>query len=367
MKSWIEIDLGRLKSNVESLRSAVGESTEIIYVVKANAYGHGVEQVARGAWDAGVRWYALAHVSEAREVREVLPEANIMIIGPVAPAEVAECVEGRFTPMTTGLEHGRSLGAKAEEIGAELECHAKIDTGMGRLGIRWQDALAELRGLKKVNGIKLSGICTHFASAEADSRAFFDEQRKRFEALLADLLAEGIDPGFRHVSNSGAVFLEPEADFDGVRPGIMLYGYGPSSRRREVEIGPILQWKARVGQVRRIPAGSTISYNSTYVTPEDTCIAVIEVGYADGFPRALSNRGHVLVAGKRAKVVGTVTMSLLMVDVGLDADVRQGDEAILIGRQGDESIWADELAAEAGTITYEILTGIKPGEIKVVE
>jgi alanine racemase len=256
MKSWIELDLKKLKANVASLRSAIGQSTEIIYVVKADAYGHGVKHIASGAWDAGVRWYALAHVSEAREVRDLLPEANIMIVGPIDPSEAVGCADGRYVPMISGLEHGRAVAAAAAAAGVELECHAKIDTGMGRLGIGYQEAATDLATLRNLAGIRISGICTHFASAEGDSREFFDEQRKRFDGVLQDLEAAGIEPGFRHASNSGAVFLEPEADFDGVRPGIMLYGYGPSAAKREVKIRPILQWRARVGQVRKIPAGS---------------------------------------------------------------------------------------------------------------
>ena len=366
MKSWTEISLAKLRANILSLRSSIGRATEIIYVVKANAYGHGVKPIVEGAWGAGVRWYALAHVSEALEVRSILPDARILIIGPVGAAEARECVENRLVPVITGLEHAKELSDKASGMGAVLECHAKIDTGMGRLGIRWEEASDVLMKIRGMSGITRTGICTHFASSDGESRQFFDEQRTRFGRLIAQLQGLGIEPGFTHVSNSGAVFLEPDADWDAVRPGIMLYGYGPDRRNRHVRIEPVMQWKARVSQVRRIPAGCPVSYNSTYVTKEETRIAVLDVGYADGYPRALSNRGEVLIRGRRMPVVGNVTMSLIMVDTGLESEVKPGDEAVLIGQQGGESIWADELAGLAGTITYEILTGIKPGEIRVV-
>jgi len=366
MKSWIELDLARLNRNIDSLRSALSSSTEIIYVVKANAYGHGVRQIAEGAWSGGVRWYAVAHVSEAQELREVLPEAKILIIGSIAPDEARECIAGGFVPVLTSLEHAKEIAEVCQKERAVLACHIKIDTGMGRLGIHWQEALPVIKEIAAMEGIRAAGICTHFASSDAETREYFDEQRSRFADLLDDLDAAGIDPGFRHVSNSGAVLLEPGADWDGVRPGIMLYGYCSGALKRDLRIEPVLQWKARVGQVRSVTAGSPISYNSTYVTREDTRIAVLDVGYADGYPRSLSNRGEVLIGGQRLPVVGTVTMSLIMVDAGPDSSVRQGDEAVLIGEQGGESIWADELAAASGTITYDILTALKPGSIKVV-
>jgi alanine racemase len=367
MKSWTEISISKLRANILSLRSSIASTTEIIYVVKANAYGHGVKQIVEAAWTAGVRWYALAHVSEAVEVRAILPDAKILIIGPVGPAEACECAEHRLVPVIAGLEHAMELSRKAAEMGTVIECHAKIDTGMGRLGIRWEEAARVLKEISGMSGIERTGICTHFASSDGESRAFFDEQRLRFGQLIEELQSMGIEPGFTHVSNSGAVLLEPDADWDAVRPGLMLYGYGPERRNRNVRIEPVLQWKARVSQVRSIPAGCPVSYNSTYLTREATSIAVLDVGYADGYPRALSNRGKVLIRGRRMPVVGNVTMSLIMVDAGAGPDVAAGDEAVLIGQQGSESIWADELAGLAGTITYEILTGIKPGEIKVVE
>ena len=366
MNSWIELDLNRLSSNIEKLRTAIGPSTEIMFVVKANAYGHSVVPVAQCAWSSGVRWYVVAHVCEAVELRKVLPEASILVVGAINPAHAKECVEGRFVPVITSLKHGREIASALSDSSGTLECHAKIDTGMGRLGIAWEEAGSVLAALASESKLAVKGICTHFASSVEESRSFFDAQCERFEQVLAAAAAAGIQFEFKHASNSGAISLAPDVDMDGVRPGIMLYGYGAMKSARDLQMEPVLQWKTRVVQVKSVPADFPVSYDSTYVTKSETCLVTVDVGYSDGYPRSLSNCGHVLIGGKRMPVVGNVTMNLLIVDAGNDVSVEEGDEVVLIGKQGDEELWADEVASASGILYYDLLTGIRAGKVKVV-
>lgn len=364
MNSWTELDLGKLAGNIARVKAAVSSSSEIIFVVKANAYGHGLKAVAECAWSSGLRWFAVAHFNEANALRAVLPEARILIVGAIDPATASGCAEGGFVPVLVSEEHG--LAVSRQLGGRVLECHAKVDTGMGRLGIAWQDAADVVARLRAEKNLNIAGICTHYASSDGDSRSFFDEQRRRFAGVLQGLCAKGIRPGFRHASNSGAVALEPDSDLDGVRPGIMIYGYGRSAGPRPVGVEPVLQWKTRVVQVKHVPAGFPVGYDSTFTTPSPTNLATVDVGYSDGYPRALSSRGTVLIGGRRCPVVGRVTMNLITVDAGADSSAGAGDEVVLIGRQGGEQIWADEIAGLCGTISYEILTGIRAGSVKVV-
>ena len=214
--------------------------------------------------------------------------------------------------------------------------------------------------------LAVKGICTHFASSAEDSQEFFSEQCRRFDRVVAEAKDAGIQFEFKHASNSGAASMSPAVDMDGVRPGIMLYGYGVVQNARELSVEPILQWKTRVVQVKNVQHGFPVSYGSTYVTGQETCLATVDVGYSDGYPRSLSNCGQVIIGGKRVPVVGAVTMNLVIVDVGSDISVKEGDEVVLIGTQGDEELWADEVAAMSGMIHYDVLTGIRAGRVKVV-
>lgn len=367
MNTWIELDLNRLSSNIDNLSNELSSSCQIIFVVKANAYGHGMEQIADCAWQSGVRWFAVAHIDEALELRALLPEAGILIVGAIEPGLAQVCVENSLVPVIVSLEHAHEIVDELAGCSVPLECHVKIDTGMGRLGIDWQDAVSALEEISGLQGLALKGVCTHFASSDGESREFFDTQRRRFEQAIDKARARGIDVGLRHASNSGGVVLEPEMDLDGIRPGIMLYGYGRTEGSdRSVNVQPVLQWKASVVQVKRVHAGFPVSYDSTYICPDETLIATIDAGYSDGYPRALSNKGYIIAGGKRVPVAGRVTMNLMTVDLGMGSRVRAGDEVVLIGSDGSEAIWADELAELSGTICYEILTGIRAGAVKVV-
>jgi alanine racemase len=235
---------------------------------------------------------------------------------------------------------------------------------MGRLGFAWKDAADRIRRLAVDPALSLEGLCTHFASSDSPDRKFTDTQAKRFTTVAAACRKSGLPRLFLHASNSGGILRDGAWDMDGVRPGILLYGYArgggtDSGTDCRVRTRPFLQWKTRVLQVKRVPAGFPVSYDSTFVTDRETCIATVDVGYADGYSRLLSNRGAVVIGGRRRPIAGRVTMNLVTVDAGPEGDVQAGDEVVLLGEQNGTSIWADELAGWCETIPYEILTSIR--------
>lgn len=357
--AWVELNLEGLCRNLGVLKTTLPASSELILVVKANAYGHGITTVASKAYSCGVRWFFVATLEEALSVRTALPEANVLLLGAVWPVDIHEIVQQRILPVLFSLEQARELAQTARNEGLTLPCHMKVDTGMGRLGLSWETAPDQMAELNRAGGLEVRGICMHFASAGRSHDLFARLQVERFQAVLSGCAALGMSSLFTHVSNSAAFSSRPELDMNGVRLGILAYGYGGRSPSARVTTQPLLQWKTRVIQVKPVPADFPVGYLSTYVTPEPTCLATIDAGYADGVSRLMSNKGYVLVGGRRAKVVGRVTMNFTTVDVGAGSGVKPGDEVVLIGTQGGESLWADEVARWCATIPYEILTNIR--------
>ncbi len=357
--SWVEVDLGALRDNLRALRAALDPRAELIAVVKADAYGHGATLVARTAAAEGIRRFAVAHPQEAETVRAAVPAADILVIGAAPPSFVPQAIERGITLAAADLEHARALDAAARRAGGRVAVHAKVDTGMGRLGFAWETADDEAGRLLDLPGLDVRGVFTHFASVTGGADDPAVRQMERFWPVVAALEARAGRRLFRHASNSAACLWHPEWDLDGVRPGIALYGYGAREPTGRFQTRPVLQWKTRIAQVRRVPAGFPVGYDSTYVTPAPTALAVLAAGYADGYLRALSGRGIVLIGGRRCPVRGRVSMNWITADAGPDARVAAGDEAVLIGRQGGAEIWADELAALAGTISYELLTNLR--------
>lgn len=357
--SWVEVDLGGLRRNLHALRSAVGPKTETVLVVKADAYGHGAAAVARCAAAEGVRWFAVVYPCEAAAVRKAAPKASIVLLGPADAADVPVLIRDRAKPVIVDLEQARGLSAEARRRKRVLPAHLKVDTGMGRLGIPWDQAPAVATEILREPGLKIEGICTHFARVETGEGDPAAAQAQRFFDAAAAIETTAGRRLFRHVSSSRATVLHPEWDLDGVRPGIVAYGYGASDPAGRVHTTPVLQWKTRVVQVRRVPRDFPVGYYGTYTTPAATTLAVVAAGYADGYLRTLSNRSQVLIGGRRCRVVGRVSMNWIVADAGPYAQIRRGDEVVLIGKQGNQEIWADELATLCRTIPYEILTTIR--------
>ncbi|MBI9020516.1 MAG: alanine racemase [Verrucomicrobia bacterium] len=351
-KSWVEVNLGQLRRNIRALHDSI--PARMIFVVKADAYGHGLVPVARAAAEEGVKWFAVAYLEEALELRAALPEVDILVLGCVLPESTGQLLEQRIIPIITDREHGLSLAAAARAWGKTLPVHLKVDTGMGRFGVQWNEVEETVKAFDAAGGLELAGVCSHFAKVEPDAPDAACLQAKKFcEALK--VLPKGI---FTHLSSSRSALYFPEWDFDAIRQGIVLYGYGAQDPAGRFQTRPILQWKTRVAQVKAVPAGFTVGYYGTHTTEYPTQIATLAVGYADGYNRALSNRGDVLIGGRRCAVVGRVSMNWITVDVGPDANVRVGDEAVLIGEQVEEAIWSNELSVLCRTIPYEILTSI---------
>jgi alanine racemase len=352
--SWVEVSLSRLKQNVRTLRSGVSPETKVIFVVKADAYGHGMVPVAKAAAEVGIDWFAVAFLDEALKIREALPDVNILVLGLVLPEHVGELFDKRILPVVTCLDHGLALAGAARALGRKLPVHLKVDTGMGRLGVQWDEVAGVVQALESAGGLELAGVCSHFARVDPDQPEHASAQAVKFDEALKHLPSTV----FKHLSSSRAALYFPDWDLNGVRQGIVLYGYGAGDPKGRFQTKPILQWKARVVQVKKVPADFLIGYYGTHRTEYPTQIATVAVGYADGYNRALSNKGDVLIGGRRCAVVGRVSMNWITVDVGLDAKVKVGDEVVLIGEQGDESVWADELSKICRTIPYEILTSI---------
>ena len=353
-KSWVEIDRSRLKQNVRSMLASIPPDTAVMLVVKANAYGHGLVPVAEAAAQEGINWFAVAFLDEALDLRAALPDVNILVLGLVLPEHVSVLLEKRIFPVVTSLDHGLALAQAARDCGKTLPVHLKVDTGMGRLGVQWDEVASTVQVLNAAGGLEWAGACSHFARVDPDQPDHASAQAKKFhEALM--YLPETV---FKHLSSSRAALYFPEWDLSGVRQGIVLYGYGSNDPEGRFQTRPILQWKARVVQVKAVPADFAVGYYGTYRTEYPTQIATIAVGYADGYNRALSNRGDVLIGGRRCAVVGRVSMNWITADIGPDATVAVGDEVVLIGEQGEEAIWADELSKICRTIPYEILTSI---------
>lgn len=348
------VSLSALAHNYRALR-AVASPAEVCAVVKANAYGHGMGPVAQRLQQEGCRIFAVGTVDEGVELRRFGIEEEILVLQG-APRGCARLLSvERLTPVISDLASLQLLGQESLQGGISLPVHLKFDTGMGRLGLRPEEAGDVHPVFRRLNCIQLSGVTTHFARA-GESPAATTEQLERFRGALDALAAGGMSFGAVHAANSAALLSDPASHFDFVRVGLSLYGVSPEpALPLAPALSPVLTWVSEVEHLREVPAGSPLSYGGTFVTRAPSRIAVVPVGYADGYRRALGNRGQVLIRGQRAPVVGRVTMDLTLVDVTSIAGVERGDEVILLGSQGGQTLSATEMAAWLDTISYEVL------------
>jgi len=328
-------------------------------VVKANGYGHGAREVAKALEHEGSDAFGVATLEEGVELREAGIRSPIVILAGFYPAQIDQLLRHRLIPVAIEPDGLRRLETLARKRGVSLGFHLKVDTGMGRIGFLASEIDSWLPELSRLRSLRLGGLFSHFSHAENVGGIYTQNQLKLFHGLVARLRSAGYYPPLVHLANSAAVIALPSAYFSMVRPGLMLYGIYPSpGMASQVALKPVLSWKTRVLQLKKIPKGSSISYGQTFVTRRESLIATLPVGYADGYPRLLSNRGAVLVRGKRAPIVGRVCMDLTMIDVTDIRGVQQGDEVVLLGNQGREKLSADEMALWAETISYEIITSI---------
>lgn len=371
--TWAEIDLVAYRHNIAELRRATRPESKFMAVVKANGYGHGAVEVSRIALESGAGCLGVARLHEAVELREAGVEAPILIFGLTPPEEIDTLLDFDLTQAVFSRESAEVLSGRAVSGGKRLRVHIKVDTGMGRLGLltdepRAEEATAsaanhrfdEVRAIATLPGLEVEGLFTHFATADHAEKSYAERQLQRFDDLVKRLKQEGIEFPVNHAANSAALLDMPDSHLDMVRPGIASYGLYPSAEvdRSRVELKPVLEWKARIVQLKEVPAGFGVSYGITYETPRPTRLATVAVGYADGLNRGLSSCGEMLVRGQRVPIVGRICMDLTLLDVGEVPGATEGDEVVILGRQGDEALAADEMATTLDTINYEIVSTI---------
>ncbi|UCD34082.1 MAG: alanine racemase [Nitrospiraceae bacterium] len=350
--AYAEVSLGALSHNLEAARRKSGHG-KVIPVVKANAYGHGAVAVARHLAAQGVPKLGVAFTREAVELRESGITIPILIFFDRDSTDA--WFDYNLTPVVFDMKTAKRISSEASRRNRQINVHIKVDTGMGRVGLDMTRARDEIARMATLRGIRLEGLMSHFAEADLQDKDFAEYQLKSFSTLVRNLKHRGLRFDCCHMANSAAVLTMPGACFTMVRPGIMLYGYG--CRERE-SLQPVMSIKSRIVFLKKVPAGTSISYSRTFITKRKSVIATIPAGYADGFDRRLSNQGHVLINGKRAPVAGRVCMDTVMVDVTDVPGVNYESEVVILGRQGQEQVTADELAERTGTIPYEVLTSV---------
>lgn len=353
---WAEIDLSAIKHNIREARRVVGDDVAIMAVVKANGYGHGAERVAQAAVEAGVSWLGVAIPEEGVVLREAGLTQPVHVLAEANPSATALVVKYDLTATVCSTKTARVLSDEALRQGKTVKAHVKVDTGMNRIGLTPENAPRFLREFGALPGLEIEGIFTHFAEADNAGGDYTSYQLTAFKKLLEQLESEGICPPVKHAANSAGLYLHRDSHLDMVRIGISMYGLHPSEATKgKIDLKPAFSLKARLSFIKEVPCGTGISYGRTHVTACGTKIGTVPGGYGDGYSRLLSNKTHVLIAGRRFPAVGNICMDQFMVDLGADHDAKVDDEVVLIGCQGQEEISADELASILGTINYEIV------------
>jgi len=364
--TWAEVDLDALASNLKALKAHITPGTEIMAVVKSNGYGHGAVMSGKTALDAGAERLAVHRVEEGIELREAGIEAPILLMGYAPVAAVPLTVDYRLIPTVTTLEFAKRLnGYAAERDGGPVPVHIKVDTGMSRHGLFPEEIPDFIRNLQKLSAITVEGLFSHFATADEADESFAREQLSRFQALIDKLTAKGICPPLTHMCNSAAALRFPDAHFNAVRPGVALYGMAPSGEfTLPFPLQPVLSLKSRIVRLKTLAPGSCIGYGCTHITKEERTAALVPVGYGDGYHRIISNRGAVIVGGRRAAVLGRVSMDQITVDVTGIPGIALEEEVVLFG--GNEAaITTEEVASWSETINYEITTSLSPRVARV--
>ncbi len=352
-----QISLPAFEFNFNQVRKLVGGKTKIMAVVKANAYGHGAIEISKLAVSLGAEYLAVAIPEEGVELRKSGIETPILVFTTPFEHQIEIFFKYDLTPTIFSIDIAEKFNSFAEKFGRRIKCHIKVDTGMGRVGINFKDAFEFARKLsEEYKNLIIEGIYTHFATSDEKDKTYANLQFRRFLDIIQALESNGIRIPIKHCANSGAILDLPETYLDMVRPGIMLYGYHPSlDVLNKIELRPVMTLKSKVAFLKVVEPGTSISYGRRFVAQKRTRIATIPIGYADGYNRLLTNCGKVLINGKIFPVVGTVTMDQIMVDVGLEDEIKIGDDVILFG---DSKITAWDIARLIGTIPYEICCNV---------
>jgi len=371
--TWIEVSAGAVANNVAVFRGIAGPDRALMAVVKSNAYGHGMLEVAGIALGAGADWLGVFSAGEGLALRDGGVTAPILVFGPVPEAALDRALAADLRLTAASPAAAAAIAARPSARGARV--HVKVETGTNRQGMLTGELPGAIRTLAGA-GVLVEGVYTHFADIEdTTEHAFAEKQKARFEEVLDSLRASGVDIPMPHTACTAAAILFPDTHRALVRAGIGVYGLWPSKEthvsanalgRNRIGLRPAMTWKTRIAQIKCVVAGDYVGYGRTFRTTRSTLIAVLPVGYADGYDRGLSNAARTIVRGVRAPVVGRVCMNMTMIDVSDVPGTSEGDEVVLLGSQGDESVTAEDLARLAGTINYEIVTRAAPGAPRIV-
>jgi alanine racemase len=361
-RCWAEVDLDALRGNLAWIRHRVGRDVRVLAVVKADAYGHGLKQIAALLMQSGADLFGVANLSEAQSIHSVGAGWPVLMLGACLPGEVDAAVRDGVTPTISSLDEARLFSAAAAKRRVTVAVHVKVDTGMGRLGVPVGSAVRLVAAIARLPSLRCEGIYTHYSAAE-DDRDFSRTQAERFAQVITALRARGLCPPLVHANNSAALLHEPATIYNVVRPGLLIYGIAPPGGPGDASgicrhLRPALSFKCRVSLVKSVPKGTPLSYGGNFVSARAMRVATLTAGYGDGYLRSASNRSSVLVHGRRCRVLGRITMDQMLVDVTGLRGVRAGDEAVLIGKQKGGEITATELAAWCGTVPWEVLTAI---------
>ncbi|MBC8288180.1 MAG: alanine racemase [Nitrospinae bacterium] len=357
-----EINLQAFRHNFQNLRNYLDPQTQIMAVIKADGYGHGALPCARIAVDSGADYLGAGVIEEGIELRESGLDTPTLILGSIFPDEAEDLVRHDLATILCTAPLAQALSKEAVKQNKSVSVHIKVDTGMNRLGISPENLPGLLDQIRNLPNLKIEGVSTHFSSADDEDLSITQAQLKKFQTALAILQKEGVP--MTHCANTSALFKFPESHFNMVRPGLILYGALPSPSlqavisREENPFQPVMQWKSQIILVKPIAKGQAISYAGSFTTQRNSLVATLPIGYADGLHRNLSNKMEVLIRGKRAPQIGNICMDMTLIDVTEIPDVEAGDEVVIIGKQADQLISVEEMAAKGDTIPYEILCNV---------
>ncbi|MGD2246003.1 MAG: alanine racemase [Candidatus Aminicenantes bacterium] len=367
---WVEIDSSALTHNIHQFRTQVGEKRKFLAMVKANAYGHGILEVSRIAVDAGAEWLGVHSLEEGILLRNQGFTCPVLVAGPIPLDDLKEAVAHDLRLTVYNFETLDPLAHACDQLQKKAFLHVKVETGTYRQGIGEKEALSFMKKAQERPSLVLEGISSHFANIEdTTDHTYAQSQLQNFKRIVGELGKNRIDIPLKHMSCSASAILFPDTYFDMVRAGIGMYGLWPSKetflscrlqKQEPLRLEPVLSWKTRIAQIKKVPKGSFIGYGCTYRVSRESVLAVLPIGYYDGYDRGLSNSSYVLIQGKRAPLRGRVAMDFIVVDITDIPRVELEDEVVLLGKDGEESISADDLAALVGTINYEIVTRINP-------
>ncbi|OCQ99544.1 alanine racemase [Nostoc sp. MBR 210] len=362
-RAWVEIDLEALSHNVKQLKQLLSPRTQLMAVVKADAYGHGAVTVAQTALQSGASWLGVATVPEGIQLREAGIQAPILILGATqTPEQIHAIAHWKLQPTLCSPKQALIFSNILEAInyGSPVPVHIKLDTGMSRLGTNWQAAAEFVQLVERLPHLTIASVYSHLATADSPDPAIMAEQHSRFKTAIAQIQKIGIKIPSLHLANTAATLADSQLHYDMVRVGLGVYGLAPAPHlQHKINLKPVLQVKARVTQVKTIAAGTGVSYGHQFVADREMRIAVVAIGYADGVPRNLSNKMQVLLRGQRVPQIGAITMDQLMIDISQLPEIQEGEIVTLLGDQGKEQITADDWAAQLNTISWEILCGFK--------